>query len=38
MASNAAQASLLISAEAEAGTGAGIRIVVPAARYLAWKS
>jgi len=38
MASNAAQASLLTSAAAAAGIGAGIRIVVPAARYLAWKS
>ena len=38
MASNAAQASLLTSAAATAGIGAGMRIVVPAAMYFAWKS
>jgi hypothetical protein len=35
MASKAAQASRLISAAAGPGTGAGIRIVVAAARYFA---
>jgi len=38
MASNAAQASRLTSARAEAGSGAGIVIDVPEARYLAVKS